>query len=294
MAMTLAATDVKRTDDLLVWPDDITVDWKTSGRFSKVNSSDVEDLAQKIISQGQLQSVGCRRGADKKLYLSFGYRRYTAIKLINEKLQPDNPIRIRVRVFEGNEVDAFERNIMENRDRKGVTVLDDANNQKILRERFQWSDEKIAEFYGCTVAYLGQLAQILLLCDPVKKAIQEGVMAPTAALKMAQQGLSEDNQVKLLKTLMEDVEKAPEGSKAKKKKISTSKIEDGIRAQKEESGQGGSPGRRVSHVKKYFSEILECEDEPEVIKNFAEVFLEWIAGSKTDKQLSNAIAKLKE
>lgn len=291
MAMALDIEDVKRTDDLLVWPEDIIVDWKTSGRFSKVNNSDVEDLAKKILAQGQLQSVGCRRGADKKLYLSFGFRRYTAIKLINEKLQPENPIRIRVRAFDGNEVDAFEKNITENRDRKSVTVLDDANNQKILRERFQWTDEKIAEFYGCTVAYIGQLAQILLLCDPVKKSIQDGLIAPTAALKMAQQRLSEDEQVKLLGSLTEGIASVGSG---KKRRVSTSQVEDGIRAQREESGQGSAPSRRVSHIKKYFSEILDCEDEPEAIKNFAEVFLEWIAGSKTDKQLANAIAKLKE
>ena len=298
MAIELAVEDVKRTDELMVWPDDIEVDWKSSGRFfkTKPNDPETEELARKIIDQGQLQSIGCRRGPDKKLYLAFGFRRWTAIKLINEKLQPDNPMRVRVHLFPGNEADAFTRNITENRDRRQVTVLDDANNQNILRERFQWDDEKIATFYGCTTAYVGQLATILLLCEAVKKAIQSGFLAPTAALKLAQQGLNEEQQHAILESLLADQPKGDEpvdGKKSKKKKASTSKVEDAIRDQKSGAGKDG-PARRVTHVKKYFAEILTCKDEPEPIKNFAEILLKWIDGKKTDQQLSNALSKLKQ
>ncbi len=295
MAMDIGVKDAKRSEDFLVWPDDIIVDPNSNGRYSKVKASDddVKDLAEKILKQGQLQSVGCRRSADKKLYLAFGFRRWTAIKHINEKLQPENPLRIRVRVFDGNELDAFERNITENRDRKATSVLDDAHNQKIFRDRFQWDEEKIAAFYGCTVAYLGQLSQILLLAAPVKKAIQDGRLAPTAALKMAQQGLSEEDQIALLKKLEIDDDGqgvATEGKK-KKKKASTSQVEEGIREQRESAG-GVGPSRKVKHVKKFFSEIIECVDEPESIKSFSEVLLDWLAGKKSDKSLSNAIKKL--
>ncbi|MFK9780980.1 hypothetical protein ACJEM9_24685, partial [Escherichia coli] len=62
------------------------------------------------------------------------------------KADPDNfqgPMKLRVKVRELNDEEAFEANLDENMIRDDLTPMDHAHNQRILRERFGWSEERI-------------------------------------------------------------------------------------------------------------------------------------------------------
>ena len=89
--------------------------------------------------------VQVRKVADNRVQLVLGYRRHRAALLYNLR-HPDNPMKLKCVVVTVNDEEAFRRNIVENKQRAETTPIDDAFNQRRLREEFGWTDARIAEF----------------------------------------------------------------------------------------------------------------------------------------------------
>src|SRR5439155_16635218 len=105
---------------------------------------------------------------------------------INTALRPENPIKLQCKVVDCNPEEAFIRNIVENNERAETTPVDDAHNQRRLREEFGWSEQRIAEFYKRSVAYISQLRRTLQLPQPIQQAVARGDMAISAALDLVE------------------------------------------------------------------------------------------------------------
>lgn len=143
-------------------------------------------LANSILTYGQQQPVVVRRIEDKKVALVSGYGRFKAVKHINSVLRPDTPVKLQCKVVDCNPEEAFVRNIVENNECAVTTPVDDAHNQRRLREEFGWTEQRIADFYKCSVAYISQLRKTLQLSQPIQQAVANGNMAVSAALDLVE------------------------------------------------------------------------------------------------------------
>lgn len=280
MAMQINAGEVKRQDLLLIDVENIKVDFSKRGRQQIPTQQDIERLAKSILENpgGQLQPCRVRRLADKTVELFFGFTRYQAVKWINDNqgLQGDQRLKLKVIVTECNDLDAFLQNIDENNIRNTTTAVDDAYNQRRLRDTFGFTETQIAERYNCTVAWVAQLKRLLLLAPDIQARIGQG-MSTSAALQLCD--LSEDEQRKVLAVADEagTTLKATEVKKAKRASTTA----------------GGDHSRSMREVKGFF-EALNGPSEDEPVRLFAKSVISYLAGKTSDKAFENAIHRLRE
>src|SRR5271165_6760919 len=180
MSMKLNAGDVGRTDEFLIDPQEILVDDALNGRWQPHADDAIEQMAKSFESEGQLQAIQVRRVHDNKVQLVLGYRRYNAARLYNER-HADNPMQLKCKVVIVNDEEAFRRNIVENHERAETSPVDDAHNQRRLREGFGWTDTKIAEFYHVTPPYVGVLKKLLTLPNDVQTLVHARKLSVQAA-----------------------------------------------------------------------------------------------------------------
>src|SRR5271165_1247268 len=194
MSMKLNAGDVGRTDEFLIDPQEILLDDALNGRWQPHDDQAIEQMVKSFEDEGQLQAVQVRRVHDNKVQLVLGYRRYNAAKLYNER-HPDQPMKLKCKVVIVNDEEAFRRNIVENRERAECSPVDDAHNQRRLREGFGWTDTKIAEFYHVSPPYVGVLKKMLTLPNDVQKLVHERQLSVQAATGLADLPAEEQKQI---------------------------------------------------------------------------------------------------
>src|ERR1700722_14138738 len=184
MSMKLNAGEVGRSDEFLIDPQEILVDEALNGRWQPHDDQAVEHMVKSFEGDGQLQAVQVRRVHDNKVQLVLGYRRYNAAKLYNER-HTDSPMKLKCKVVIVNDEEAFRRNIVENRERAECSPVDDAHNQRRLREGFGWTDTKIAEFYPVRPPSGGVLKKLLTLPNDVQKLAHGHQLSVQAATGLA-------------------------------------------------------------------------------------------------------------
>ena len=194
MAIKINAGDVGRGDVFFIDPQEILVDDALNGRWQPHDVEAVEQMAKSFEEEGQLQAVQVRRVHDNKVQLVLGYRRYNAAKLFNER-HADSPMKLKCKVVIVNDEEAFRRNVVENRERAECSPVDDAHNQRRLREGFGWTDTKIAEFYHVTPPYVGVLKKLLTLPNDVQKLVHERKLSVQAATGLADLPAEEQKQI---------------------------------------------------------------------------------------------------
>ncbi len=194
MSMKLNAGDVGRSDEFLIAPKEILVDDTLNGRWQPHAEDAIEQMANSFESEGQLQAIQVRRVHDNKVQLVLGYRRFNAARLYNER-HPDQPMKLKCKVVIVNDEEAFRRNIVENRERAECSPVDDAHNQRRLREGFGWTDTKIAEFYHVSPPYVGVLKKLLTLPSDVQKMVHERQLSVQAATGLADLPADEQKQI---------------------------------------------------------------------------------------------------
>ena len=271
MAIQLNAGEIGRADLFSILPENIVVNEADNGRAVPHSPEEIEALAHSILTYGQQQPVVVRRVEDKKVALVSGYGRYKAVKHINSVLRPDSPVKLQCKVVDCNPEEAFVRNLVENIERAATTPVDDAHNQRRLREEFGWPEQRIAEFYKRSVAYISQLRKTLQLSQPIQQAVAAGKMAVSAAIDLA-----------------ELPEAARQEAVADATNRTTGKVDSGVirkkvRDRKIENGQ--AKGRTLKEVRTFF----EKQDEPAPVRELAESILDFLAGKITDRQMRDAV-----
>jgi ParB/RepB/Spo0J family partition protein len=249
------------------------VDDALNGRWQPHDQQAVEQMVKSFEGEGQLQAVQVRRVHDNKVQLVLGYRRYNASKLYNER-HPDQPMKLRAKVVLVNDEEAFRRNIVENRERAECSPVDDAHNQRRLREGFGWADTKIAEFYHVTPTYVGTLKKLLGLPSDVQKLVHERCLSVQAATGLADLPAEEQKQV--LATSQ------TEG-------LTSQSVVKQVRNKKIDKGKGQS--RSLAEVRAFF-EGLTGPGEPMPLREFAEDFLKFVQGKIKDETMEKRLRKL--
>lgn len=121
---------------------------------SSMNEEAVEDLAQTIKREGQMQAVRVEKRPDGKYELVFGFRRHAAITKLGQET-------IRAEVIEPMDPAARKiANIAENMAREDLTTYDQSMAFLDLQKSHDMSGSKIANSVGKSVPYVNNLIRI--------------------------------------------------------------------------------------------------------------------------------------
>lgn len=274
MAIKLNAGEVGRSDLYAFSPECIVVDEKLNGRIDPHEEVAITALVKSFETEGQLQPVQVRRVEDNKVELVLGYRRHAACRKYNE-LHPDTPIKLKAVIVNVTEEDAFRRNIIENRERKACTPLDDAVNQRRLRDLYNWTDVKIAQFYRVTPPYIGLLKKLLTLPEETQLLVHNRKLALQAAVSLAD--LTPEEQQAVIAEA--------EGEGGNLSSAVASKTRNALIAKDE----GKAKARSLAEVRKFLETLNKKEDATEAVKRITSDFLRFIAGRLTDKTMEEKI-----
>jgi ParB/RepB/Spo0J family partition protein len=274
MATKIDAVGVDRRDIFHVPPSEIMMDVVANGRAYPHDDEGIMKLVKSFKEDGQIQPVLVRKVEGHKLQLVLGYRRYAASIKYNETY-PEEPMKLKCLVTTMSPEEAFRRNIVENRERKETTPVDDAMNMGRLREDHGWTDTKIAEFYEVTPAYVCQLKKLLGLREHIRKLVHTKKLSLQSAFQMAD--LNEKEQDEIL------TEASAEGD------TSTKSVTKKVRGKKQKKGQGTA--RTLSEVREFFEGLLGPA-EPVPVRALAELMALFIAGKNSDKEMQESVELL--
>lgn len=278
MAMQLNAGKIGRADLFSILTENIIVDHSLNGRKDGHGEEEVASLAQSILDHGQQQPVVVRRlPHDKTVQLVSGYGRHAAVAYINAHLSPPSPVLLSCRIVECNEEQAFLRNLVENIDRAETTPIDDAHNQRRLREVFGWAEDRIATFYKRSVSSLAASRRLLTLSPAIQKEVSEGTLPATAAVELTK--VPEEVQQPII-----DAARDTNGH------VNGAEVKTRVRQARQESGEKTSSTRSMKEVKQFFADMTGPA-ESEKVRTLAKAILKYLAGESTDKQMENAVAK---
>lgn len=281
MAMKLEAGEVGRLDLFTIFPHEIIVDETKNGRRHPHEQADIEEMCAsyeyipkgETLPQGQQTPVVVRRIEGNRVKLVLGYRRLRGAELYNLK-HPDAPMKLKCQAVIINDEEAFRRNVVENKDRKGVTPIDDAYNQRRFREEFAWTDKAIAEFYRCSEGYVGQLKLVPGLPEEVQEMIRLKQLSVKAGIELMD--VSDDDKTRII------AEVKAEGkvtSGAVMKKVRDKKLDTG--------GTSTLTARSMKEIRGYL-EGLRDSDNAAVVA-IAEALLKFIRGGIKDETMTKKL-----
>ena len=272
MAININAGEVGRGDVFFIDPQEIIVDEKLNGRWEPHDEAAIKSLAKSYEEEGQLQPVQVRRVADNRVQLVMGYRRHAAVVEFN-RLHPDKPMKLKAIVVTINAEEAFRRNIVENRERQETSPIDDAFNQRRLRDDYGWTDTKIAEFYALTPPYVGVLRKLLTLPTETQKLVHARQLSVKAAAALTE--LTPEQQQQAMDPVQPDATpmKTDLGEKM------SSRVVKAVRAAKIE--KGGKQARTLAEVRKFFEGLNENTQ----VNSLAGLMVEFIQGRLSDETM---------
>src|SRR5262245_41732938 len=122
-------------------PRELIIDEAANGRAFP---SKVDEMAQSLLANGQEQPIKLRTVTGGKKSVLFGFRRARgALYILENKLAKS--FLLRYEEVECGEADAFIHNLVENKDREGTTVVDDARNYlRLTGEPYNYNQREIA------------------------------------------------------------------------------------------------------------------------------------------------------
>ncbi len=306
MTIKIDAGKFTRGEMFFIDPQEIIVDEKLNGRWKPHDKETIALRCKSFEEEGQLQPVQIRRVAENKVQLVSGYCRHAAAKLFNE-LHPDTPMKLKCVIVTINDEEAFRYNIVENKERKDTTPIDDAHNQRRLRDQFGWTDTKIADFYGVAQSYIGTLKKLLTLSKDKQKAIHAGQLSVNAAVSLADLPAEEQQAVWQQLPIAETAATEPvatetaievgqvseptpvavtvSGNTSNGESIS-GRVVKAVREAKIE--KGGKQARSLAEVRKFFENAKETPS----LKVISETILKFIEGRLTDKTMEKKLTEL--
>lgn len=224
----------------------------------RVNMSVDEAMVRSIMFQGIIEPVVVAREGEKILVVD-GRQRVKAALEANMRLEKEGkePIRVTCVVRRGNESDLFGVSISANENRQDDTPLNRASKcQKYLN--MGRSEEEAATAFGVTVTCVKQWMKMLECAPAVRKAVEEGKIAASAAAVLSD--LPHEEQVKALEGAFE------ESSKNGKKKPAA-------RAVAKAAGKDTAKMRSRREIMK------RLEDNPRLPKDYRTALL-WVLGAE--------------
>lgn len=300
MALKINAGEVKRGDFFFVDPFQVIVKEDLRGRHKPVSPEAIVNMAISFVEHGQRQAVECRRVEESKLQLNLGFTRTNAARLLRDGFEHDGvqyhdpEFMLKVQVVDCNDKEAFINNVVENAHRNQTSDVDDAVNQRRLRDKYGYSDEDIAKLYGYpNTQKVGRLRKLLQLEDSILDLVHEGKLPTQAALDLL------DAPADQRASILAGAETTQDG-KVKGSSVRTV-VRDHILNDDNKPDAGGTAPqaeptgakpRTMREVRQYFEQWAEGE-EP-TLARFGKDVLKWLAGKSTDKSMDNALYRVLE
>jgi ParB-like chromosome segregation protein Spo0J len=304
MAMKIeAGENVGRADYWFVDPHEVNIREECRGRCLPPTEDQIIRRAVSMLRDGQLQPVICRRiSPGNRLQLVLGFTRAAAARLIvdgftsptGEHLQ--NPsFQLKVLVRDCNDEDALKANIIENAEPNATTCIDDAHNQRRLREEYGKTDADIAALYQTEIPAIEANRRLLQLDRATQELVHHGDMSRQAALDLLD--MPEDKRKEIV------AEAVQVNGKVNSRKVREQVREHHLRDEDDGKTDGDAPDeehskpkikakpRSMAEVREWLERYAESDDE--AVAKFAKVILGFIAGRRTPQSADDALAELR-
>ncbi len=203
-----------------------------------------ENLARDMLMNGFRGSIEVRKNGDS-FEVVFGRQRVKAARRANElaKEAGREPVAITCQVKKGSDADLMGVRLGENIHRRGLGLLDTAEELKRYLNLGRTEDEAAITF-GMTKANIKNLMRLHDLDPQVRKAVESGDLKPSAAAELAD--LSRDEQKEELAKILAAAEKGEKPTVRAVKK-----------AMKKKTGEGAN----VAPPKRLINAVLKLNDK---------------------------------
>ena len=151
----------------------------------------LEELAASIKSRGIIQPIAVRKISDDKFEIIAGERRWRAAQLANIHQVPTV-------LLDADDELAAEFAVLENVQREGLNSLEEANGYQTLIDKFNYTQDKIAEMIGKSRVYIANTLRLKKLPSEIQDMIVNGLLTPGHARSL----IDVNNNVELAKEII--------------------------------------------------------------------------------------------
>lgn len=303
-----AGADMKRSDFYFIDPFALIVQEEVRGRHKKPNDEDVINMAVSLATHGQRQPVECRKVAGDKLELKLGFTRTAGARLLRKGFKDlegndyhDPDFKVKVTLSDCNDKEAFIHNIVENAHRKQTSPIDDAHNQRKLRDQHGMNDTEIKVLYRYTdPAKVGRLRRLLALPDNIQDLVHEDRLPVAGALDLLDiaDDAKRQEAYDLVLSKANGVENGNVTAAEIRPFIREAILNDDSLPPEEKGGGKKEPTpppkympRSMRELRQYLQQKKETHGQDEV-KKFCDVLDLWLAGKRANKSLDKCFEDL--
>src|SRR3990167_6542295 len=197
-------------------------------------------------------------------------------------------MRLRCRLIDCNEEEAYAKSISENEDRLDTSAIDKAHAQRRLREEFHWPEERIAKHYKCTTAYTHFLKKLVTLPAETQMLVHRKELSIQAAVDLCSLASADQKEVisstgasglksKPDDETLVDIQAVPASVPSENL---SQRVTRAVRDKKIE--QGGKQMRKLSEVNAFWRKI---ETDNAVIISLSGLVLQFHDGSITEESM---------
>jgi len=157
----------------------------------KFEKKQLEELAASIKNRGIIQPIAVRKIANDKFEIIAGERRWRAAQLANIHEVPTV-------ILDANDELAAEFAVLENVQREGLNALEEANGYDTLIEKFNYTQDKLAEMIGKSRVHISNTLRLKKLPDEIQDMIINGLLTPGHARSL----IDVENNIELAKVII--------------------------------------------------------------------------------------------
>lgn len=272
---------VTRTEHL--HPDEIVVDEELNSRDT---TGKVEDLAASLLSRGQEQPIRVRQVEGQGItvyHLVFGYRRHKAAQYINENGLADSEkwpdgFKLRAEVVECSDSAAFASNVVENAQRKDLTLIETCRAMDRLSAEFGWTQQEIADLFRCNRSTVSRNLKLLTAPKAAQKLVSAGKATAEVVLEILQR--PEEEQKVAFEELQEEVTGGGKAKSLRQKKRTKRYKAEKAEGNGDEPATAGSTGSESTKLSRkeilLFWETTRDEELPEGADNTIQIVADWV------------------
>ena len=137
----------------------------------KFEKKQLDELAQSIKTRGIVQPIAIRKSVGGKFEIIAGERRWRAAQLAKIHEVPTV-------LLDADDELAAEFAILENVQREGLNALEEADGYQTLVDKFQYTQDKIADMIGKSRVYIANTLRLKKLPTQIQEMINSGSLTP--------------------------------------------------------------------------------------------------------------------
>jgi len=190
-------------------------------------ADELNELAESIRQKGLVQPIVVRPDPNGGFEIVAGERRWRASQIAGLHTIP-------VIVRELGDQEVLELAIIENVQRSDLNAIEEAIGYNDLIERFNYTQERMAEVIGKSRSHVANTLRLLRLPDSVKSLVQEGkltagharaLVGREDAEKLADRIVANDLNVRAVEALVQDIDRHGEPKRPREKDADTRAFE---------------------------------------------------------------------